>query len=197
MSITLSSALSVDDAVAAYHAASVGEKSRMRTAVTDAAMAAVMSGDMELAAHYGTIRNALSAAKPATPSVDYAAVASDMAATYEAAAKSLRDGIDFGDTIVRATMPGTADDATVAKLTTIRTRAARSANGTVAAFIAAHVTDTPRTIAELLNAAGVDAAYRPSSGAIGACLVRVANGTEEVDGFAVADIDGRRGAVAI
>lgn len=196
MTITISTALSVDDAATAYAAATPGEKARMRTAVTDAAMAAVMAGDMETAAHYGAIRSALKSATPATPARDYVGELSDMAATLEAAAHAIRTtGVEVDGVTYRGTRPGVVGDTSA--LTTPRpSRAKRSANGTVAAFIAAHVTDTPRTIAQLLAAAPVDA-YRPSTGAIGACLVRVADGAEEVDGWTVADVDGRRGAVAV
>lgn len=193
---TFTTDMTVADAVALYAAATPGEKARMRNAATDAAMAAVMSGDMEAAAHYGAIRAALVATKSTPAGPDYVGRASDLAATYEAAAAALRAGVEVDGTTVRATRPGVVDTRQLDKLTSIPVRAARSANGTVAAFIAAHVTDTPATIAQLLGRASVDE-YRPSTGAIGACLVRVENGTEEVDGWTVADVDGRRGAVAI
>jgi hypothetical protein len=201
MSTTLNTTLSdraIARIVASHAAMSRGDKVRNRNNLVSSAMAAVMSGNMTRATRYGSAVTAIDSARTATASgPDYTATASDMAATLEAAASMLRHGVTMADgSTVVASMPGTANMADAEKMATIRTRATRSANGTVAAFIAAHVTDTPRTVAELLNDAPIDG-YRPSSGAIGACLVRVANGTEEVDGFAVADANGRRGAVAV
>jgi hypothetical protein len=203
MTTTLSTTVSdraLSRILSSYASASRGDKVRIRNAVTAGAMAGVMAGDMSRATRYGTVAQALDSARSAsvTTGPDYVGIASDLAATLEAAASALRAGVmvDGVDHLIRATRPGVADDAMVEKLSTVRTRAARSANGTVAAWIAAHVTDVPMTIAQLRASADVTA-YMPSTGAIGACLVRVANGDEEVDGFAVADVDGRRGAVAI
>lgn len=194
--------MSVEDYVAAYAAASVGDKTRMRNTVTEAAMEAVTRGDMEAAAHYAAVSAALKAHRMvASVGPDYTQLASDLAATLEAAAASLRSGIEVPEVgLVRATEPGTPDADQVTKLATIKTRAARSGNGAVSSFIAEHVTDEPRTIAELLRSASVDG-YRPSSGAIGACLIRVENGDEVPEGWEAVTIDrdGKRvrGAVAL
>lgn len=198
---TALSARASDRIVAHYAGLSRGDKVRFRNAMRDAAMAAVMAQNMDRATRYGAALAAVESARPSTATgPDYVTIVSDLAATLELAASLLRSGVRVGDAdsgpIVRATEPGTPDAKRVADLTTVRTRAARSANGTVASWIAAHVTDVPMTIAQLRATADVSA-YMPSTGAIGACLVRVANGDEDVDGFAVVDVDGRRGAVAI
>jgi hypothetical protein len=202
MATTFTSALSLADAVSAYQLADASTKGKMRTAVTDAIVAAVMRGDMDTAQHLGAIKEALVPAKSTPTGPDYATIVSDMAATYEAAAQVLRHGISLSDedpTLVVANQPGTVDEKLVAKLTTVRTRAARSENGAVAEFIGAYVTDEPRSAAELLNAAGADAAYRPSTGAIGACFIRVLNGSDEADGWTVQTVsrDGKKVRVAV
>lgn len=139
----------------------------------------------------------------ASPSVDYVARVADLRATLVAAV----DAIDAGDFTLPegVSMPdaitgdfrtgGTVDASAVARMVTVTGR--KSGRGNVADFVASVVTDTPRTIAELRAAWSPSADYptsAPSAGAIGAMFDRVDGGTDD---FAVVDINGVRGAVAI
>jgi hypothetical protein len=186
-----------DDIAAAYVAATPSEKSAMRTAATDAITAAVVAGDVEAAQRCVAARDAMVAAKSTTPVVDYAARIADHRATLVAAITAidggnytLPDGVSCDVSTVDFAA-GVAGD--VSRFVAVSGR--KSGRGNVADYIAATLGDTPMTIAGL-RAGWVSSddypTAPPSSGAIGACLLR-----DDDDRFDAVDVDGKAGAVAV
>jgi hypothetical protein len=195
-----------DVALAAYRAADIGGKNRMRTAFRDAIGAAVVraaSGDVaalaDAAAYVAIVESFGPADRPAVV-VDYAARIADRRASLVAALAAIDAGtVIMPDGVDAPTVPadgwptdGTVDAAFVRSATTIGGR--KNGRGDVPAYVARVMAacDAPTDgwTATRLHAAwtadigGDDyPASGPSVGAIGAAFVRVIDGADGTDDY--------------
>lgn len=192
----LTSTMSDVEVSATYAAADLKGKAAIRDEVKASMTSAIMAGDVDLAQRWVAISTLCVAAKPAKSEVDYGQVASDLAATLEAAASFLRQGgLDVDGHLYRATSLGTPDLDRAMVLATPKAR--KAGRGAVIAYVDSVVTDEPQTIAQLRSAWVASSDYSksaPSAGAIGAAFERVVGGAEA--GFEVVDIKGTKGAVS-
>lgn len=186
--------------VAAYAAASVGEKNRMRSAIGDAIGAAVVAasmGDTDALARAATLvatRDAFGPATPDRPAVDYGMALANRRATLVAALAAIRAGdyvLPDGAT-VNGDIPwlsGTPDAAMVRDYATVTGR--KNGRGAVVPFIVAALAtgSGPMTASDIHNAwsaVGATDDYPtagPSVGAIGAAFMRVLNGADGADDY--------------
>lgn len=191
---TFTPEMTTEDAAAAYQAADAKGKAAMRSGIQAAIASAVSAADIELAQHYLAVQSVLVVTK-VTPDVDWVAVVRQRRADLVAALAAIRSGqFDLPD---GATIPddadltgGTPDDDAVAALLVFK--GTRKASGSVKDYLAAHVTGTPQSIAELRRAwTTADASHGypeapPSSGAIGAAFSRGVDGCSVVQRNGVA-----------